>query len=418
MHSPAPHFDRPLADTDPALSSLIDAEARLQTDTIRLIASENFASRAVREATGTILTNKYSEGYPGARYYEGQQNIDPIEQLAIDRAKAIFGAEHVNVQPHSGSPANLAVYLAFLQPGDTVLGMDLAHGGHLTHGARVSITGKYFNSVSYGLNRDTGRLDYDQLRQLARTHRPKLIIAGHTAYPRHQDFAAFRAIADEVGAVLMIDMAHFAGLVAGNAHPSPIPYADVVTTTTHKSLRGPRGAMILCRQTHAARIDKAVFPGLQGGPHDNVTAAIAVCLHEAAQTSFRDYAQQCVRNAAALAAALSERGFDLVTGGTDNHLVLVDLCNKELGGKDVAQAMARAGLIANYNAVPWDTRPPRDPAGLRLGSPAMTSRGFVEADFARVAAWIDRLVSSRLDDDVIGTVHHEVRERCARLPAI
>ncbi|MFT4173178.1 MAG: serine hydroxymethyltransferase [Rhodocyclaceae bacterium] len=418
MHPPASDLVRPLAASDPALSALIDAEAQLQADTIRLIASENFASRAVREATGTVLTNKYSEGYPGARYYEGQQNIDAIEQLAIDRAKALFAADHVNVQPHSGSPANLAVYLAFLQPGDTVLGMDLAHGGHLTHGARVSITGKYFNSVSYGLNRDTGRLDYDQVRDLARAHRPRLIIAGHTAYPRHQDFACFRAIADDVGATLMIDMAHFAGLVAGGAHPSPIPYADVVTTTTHKSLRGPRGAMILCRLAHAARIDKAVFPGLQGGPHDNVTAAIAVCLHEASQASFRDYAGQCVRNAAALAGTLAERGFDLVTGGTDNHLVLVDLRNKDIGGRNVAQAMARAGLIANYNAVPWDTRPPRDPSGLRLGSPAMTSRGFVEADFARVAAWIDRLVTARLDDEVINTVAAEVRAACAGLTPI
>lgn len=401
---------------DPALAAMLAAEESRQRETVRLIASENYASGAVREACASLLTNKYSEGYPGARYYEGQQNVDAVERLAIARAKALFGAEHVNVQPHSGSPANLAVYLAFVKPGETVLAMQLAHGGHLTHGSKASITGKYWNVVHYGLNPESGRLDYDEIRGLARQHRPRLIIAGHSAYPRLLDFAAFRSIADEVGAILMVDMAHFAGLVAGGAHPSPVPYADVVTTTTHKSLRGPRGAMILCRAEHAAKIDKAVFPGLQGGPHNAITAAIAVNMLEAAQPAFSEYAHQCVRNAQALAGTLDARGFRLVTGGTDNHLILVDLRNKELGGKPVAQALDRAGLVANYNAVPWDDRPPQDPSGLRLGSPAMTTRGFREHEFQRVGEWIARVIDSGLDDKVIQQVATEVTALCREYP--
>ena len=405
-----------LAQTDPHLSSLLSAEEARQRSKVRLIASENYASCAVREACSSVITNQYSEGYPGARYYEGQQIVDQVERLAVDRAKALFGAEHVNVQPHSGSPANLAVYLAFLKPGDTVLGMQLAHGGHLTHGSKASITGKYWNIVSYGLDPQTRFLDYAKIRDLAREHRPKLIIAGHSAYPRRIDFSAFRDIADEVGALLLVDMAHFAGLVAGGAHPSPVPFADVVTTTTHKSLRGPRGAMILCRAEHAAKIDKAVFPGLQGGPHNAITAAIAVALQEALRPDFTAYAAQCVANARALADGLAAHGFDLVTGGTDNHLVLVDLRNKGLGGKPLAAALDRAGLVGNYNAVPWDDQPPQNPSGLRLGSPAMTTRGFREAEFRRVADWIARVVDSGLDEHVIVAVAAETRALCEGCP--
>lgn len=405
-----------LAQTDPHLSALLSAEEARQRSKVRLIASENYASSAVREACSSVITNQYSEGYPGARYYEGQQIVDQVERLAVDRAKALFGAEHVNVQPHSGSPANLAVYLAFLKPGDTVLGMQLAHGGHLTHGSKASITGKYWNIVSYGLDPQTRFLDYAKIRDLAREHRPKLIIAGHSAYPRRIDFSAFRDIADEVGALLLVDMAHFAGLVAGGAHPSPVPFADVVTTTTHKSLRGPRGAMILCRAEHAAKIDKAVFPGLQGGPHNAITAAIAVALQEALRPDFTAYAAQCVANARALADGLAAHGFDLVTGGTDNHLVLVDLRNKGLGGKPLAAALDRAGLVGNYNAVPWDDQPPQNPSGLRLGSPAMTTRGFREAEFRRVAEWIARVVESGLDEQVIAAVAAETRALCEGCP--
>ena len=403
-----------LEQNDAAIFDLIRQEEIRQKDKIRLIASENYVSAAVMEATGSVLTNKYSEGYPGARYYEGQQIVDQVERQAIERAKALFGAEHANVQPHSGSPANLAVYLAFLKPGDTVLGMQLAHGGHLTHGSKASITGKYWNAVSYGLDPQTRRLDYEQLRELARQHRPRLIIAGHSAYPRQLDFAAFRAIADEVGALLLVDMAHFAGLVAGGAHPSPLPYADVVTTTTHKSLRGPRGAIIMCRAQHAAKIDKAVFPGLQGGPHNAISAAIAAALGEALRPEFADYARRCVANAQALAQRLLEHGFDLVTGGTDNHLVLVDLRNKGIGGKPLAAALDRAGLVTNYNAVPWDDHPPQDPSGLRLGSPAMTTRDFDVAEFARVADWIARVVDAGLDEAVIGEVATQTQALCAR----
>jgi glycine hydroxymethyltransferase len=405
-----------LAARDPQLAALLAAEEIRQRDTVRLIASENYASAAVREACASVLTNKYSEGYPGARYYEGQHNVDQVERLAIDRARTLFGAEHANVQPHSGSPANLAVYLAFLKPGDTVLGMQLSHGGHLTHGSKVSITGKHWNAVSYGLDRATGRIDYAQVQTLAREHRPKLIIAGHSAYPRDLDYACFRAIADEVGAILLVDMAHFAGLVAGGALPSPLPFADVVTTTTHKSLRGPRGAMILSRAEHAARIDKAVFPGIQGGPHNAITAAIAVTLQEAAQPDFRDYAQLCVANARMLAATLLELGYGVVSGGTDNHLVLLDLRSKGIGGKPAAQALDRAGLVANYNAVPWDERPPQDPSGLRLGSPAMTTRGFGTSEFRQIAHWIDRVVSSGLDEQVIARVASEVHELAGSYP--
>ena len=411
--------ESPLRVVDPQLAGLIDDEARRQHDTLGLIPSENYVSRAVLEATGTVLTNKYSEGYPGRRYYEGQQVIDQIERLAVDRAQRLFGVDHANVQPYSGSPANLAVYAAFLEPGDTVMGMNLSMGGHLTHGWNVSVTGKWFRSVQYGVRRDTGRVDLDLVRELARTERPKLMFCGGTAIPRTIDFPAFAEIAREVGAVLVADIAHIAGLVAGGAHPSPVGYADVITTTTHKTLRGPRGAMILCDEAHTAAIDKAVFPGLQGGPHNHTTAAIAVCLHEAAQPVFAKYAEQVVTNAQVLAEALVERGFDLVSGGTDNHLILIDLTSKDVLGKAAAKALDRAGLTANYNAVPYDTRKPFNPSGLRMGTPAVTSRGMGPAEMIQIADWMDRTLTALAgeDESTIEAVAAEVREVAHAFPA-
>lgn len=406
-----------LLSADPEIADLIVAEENRQRDKIRLIPSENYVSHAVLAATGSVLTNKYSEGYPGRRYYEGQQIIDPIEVLAIERAKSLFGAEHANVQPYSGSPCNLAVYLAFLQPGDPVMGMELYHGGHLTHGWNVSITGKWFRPVQYGVRKDTGRLDYDQVRDLAMKERPRLIWAGGTAIPRIIDFAVFREIATEVGAIFAADMAHIAGLVAGGVHPSPVPLADVVTTTTHKTLRGPRGAMMLSKQAHGGVLDKAVFPGLQGGPHNHTTAAIAVALKEADEDGFRDYARQVVSNAAALAEGLLERGFDLVSGGTDNHLILVDLTNKGITGKKAAKALDRAGIELNYNTVPFDPRKPFDPSGIRLGTPAVTSRWMREEEMSRVAEWIDRVVSGHEDEDLIAKTAGEIKDFLASFPA-
>ncbi|MGI5169286.1 serine hydroxymethyltransferase [Spirillospora sp. CA-253888] len=407
-----------LRDEDPGLADLIEAEARRQYEKIRLIASENYVSRAVLEATGTVLTNKYSEGYAGRRYYEGQQNVDPIELLAIDRARAVFGAEHANVQPYSGSPANLAVYLAFLDPGDTVLGLSLPMGGHLTHGWSVSATGRWFNAVRYGVRADTGRIDMDEVRDLALKERPKLIWCGGTAIPRTIDFPAFAEIARETGAVLAADIAHIAGLIAGGAHPSPVGHADVVTTTTHKTLRGPRGAMILSTAEHAKAVDKAVFPGLQGGPHDHTTAAIAVALQEAARPDFADYAHRVVANAKALAAALLERGYDLISGGTDNHLILIDLTNKGVPGKPAAQALDRAGIELNHNAVPFDPRKPFDPSGLRLGTAAITTRGLGTEHMPRLADWIDEVVraAARRDETVVERVAAEIRDLMAAYP--
>ncbi|QXJ20012.1 serine hydroxymethyltransferase [Actinomadura graeca] len=415
MHDPAvPH----LRDQDPEIAGLVEAEARRQFEKIRLIASENYVSPAVLEATGTVLTNKYSEGYAGKRYYEGQQNIDPIELLAVERAKGLFGAEHANVQPYSGSPANLAVYLAFLEPGDPVMGLSLPMGGHLTHGWSVSVTGKWFRPVRYDVRPDTGRVDMDQVRDLALKERPKVIWCGGTAVPRTIDFPAFAEIAREAGAVLAADVAHIAGLIAGGAHPSPVGHAEVITTTTHKTLRGPRGAMILSTTEHAKAIDKAVFPGLQGGPHDHTTAAIAVALKEAARPEFAGYARQIVANAAALAAELLDRGYDLVSGGTDNHLILIDLTNKGVAGKPAAQALDRAGIELNYNAVPFDPRKPFDPSGLRLGTAAITTRGLAEEHMPRVAAWIDEVVlaTAKQDDTVVERVAGEVREMLAAYP--
>ncbi|MEJ2136402.1 MAG: serine hydroxymethyltransferase [Desulfofustis sp.] len=402
--------------TDIEIFGLIKQEEQRQCDKIRLIASENYVSAAVLQATGTILTNKYSEGYAGKRYYEGQQIIDQIECLAIERARTLFGAEHVNVQPYSGSPANVAVYLAFLNPGDTILGMALPHGGHLTHGAKVSISGKYFKAESYELNRETGLIDYDAIREKALSCRPKMIIAGHSAYPRHIDFARFRAIADECGALLMIDMAHFAGLVAGGAHPSPIPFADVVTTTTHKSLRGPRGAMILCKEQYGEAIDKAVFPGLQGGPHNHTTAAMAVAFKEADSKEFRDYARQVVENGRTLAETLNSKGFDLITGGTDNHLLLVDLTSKNIGGKPAAKALDQAGVVVNYNAIPFDPRKPGSPSGIRLGTAAVTSRGFGEREMIQVGEWINAVVADPENQSLLADIAEHIADYCRDYP--
>lgn len=406
-----------LAATDPEIARLIAEEEARQRDCVRLIASENYVSAAVLAATGSVLTNKYSEGYPGRRYYEGQRVIDEVETLARERAKALFGADHANVQPYSGSPANLAVYLAFLDPGDTVLGMGLPAGGHLTHGWNVSITGKYFRAVHYGVRKDTGRIDYDQVRELARKEQPKLIWAGGTAVPRIIDFAAFADIAREVGAVFAADIAHIAGLVAGGVHPSPVPLADVVSTTTHKTLRGPRGGMLLCTQAHKKAIDRAVFPGLQGGPHNHTTAAVAVALEEARQDTFKAYAAQIVANSRALAEAMLERGFALVSGGTDNHLILCDLTSKQVPGRAAARALDRAGIVLNCNSVPFDPRKPFDPSGIRLGTASVTSRGMREPEMKTIAGWIDQVVAAVEDEALHARIAGQVKELCAAHPA-
>jgi glycine hydroxymethyltransferase len=411
-------IDLALAASDPEVASLIEAETERQNETIDLIPSENYVSRAVLEAVGNVFTNKYSEGYPGKRYYEGQQIVDRLEQLAVDRAEQLFGVDHANVQPYSGSPANLAVYLAFLQPGDTVMGMSLPMGGHLTHGWGVSATGKWFRAVQYGVSAETGRVDLDEVRELALRERPKLVFCGGTAIPRTIDFEAFAEIAREVEAILCADIAHIAGLVAGGAHPTPVGHADVISTTTHKTLRGPRGAMLMSTEEHASAIDRAVFPGLQGGPHNHTTAAIAVALEEASRPDFSDYAHQVVANAKALAAALSERGFDLVSGGTDNHLILVDLRSKDLPGKPAAQALDRARITTNYNMVPFDPRKPFDPSGIRIGTPAVTTRGMKEPEMETIAGWIDAGVDAakREDDEALTRLGAEVRELALQFP--
>ncbi|MEU3323524.1 serine hydroxymethyltransferase [Streptomyces sp. NPDC006785] len=408
-----------LAASDPEVAALIGAEEQLQADTLRLIPSENYVSTAVLEASGTVLQNKYSEGYPGKRYYEGQQVIDRVETLAIRRAQALFGMDHANVQPYSGSPANLAAYLAFLQPGDTVLGMSLPMGGHLTHGWDVSATGRWFRAVRYGVRRDTGRIDLDEVRDLALAERPRLIFCGGTAVPRTIDFAGFAEIARETGAVLVADIAHIAGLIAGGAHPSPAGHADVVSTTTHKTLRGPRGAMLLSTAEHARAIDRAVFPGLQGGPHNQTTAAIAVALGEAATAGFCSYAHQVVANARALGEELAARGFDLVSGGTDNHLLLIDLTNKDVPGRTAARALDRAGIVVNHNTVPYDPRKPFDPSGIRIGTPALTSRGVPASAMGTVAAWITTAVEAARtgDETAIRTVRAEVKDLMDAYPA-
>ena len=410
--------DPPLREGDAVVARLVEREFERESRTLCLIASENHVSRAVLDALGSVFTNKYSEGYPGRRYYEGQQVVDELEALAVERAKALFGVEHANVQPYSGSPANLAVYLAFLEPGDTVMGMALPMGGHLTHGWSVSVTGKWFRAVQYGVRADTGRIDVDEVRELARRERPKLIVCGGTAIPRTIDFAGFAEVAQEVEAILVADIAHIAGLVAGGAHPSPVGLADVLSTTTHKTLRGPRGAMLMCGSEHATAIDRAVFPGLQGGPHDHVTAAIAVALGEARRPEFAAYARQVVANAKALAGHLADRGFDLVSGGTDNHLILVDLTSKGIGGKPVAQALDRAGLTLNSNTVPFDPRTPFDPSGIRLGTPAVTTRGLREPEMAVIARWLDEGVAAAKSgaEDALERIRHDVVELADAFP--
>ncbi len=412
-----PALQETLAAADPEIAELLAAEERRQRDKIRLIASENYVSGAVLAATGSVLTNKYSEGYPGKRYYEGQQFIDRVEQLCIDRAKSLFGADHANVQPYSGSPANLAIYFAFLRPGDTVMGMGLPAGGHLTHGWNVSITGSYFRAVQYGVRKDTHRIDLDEVRDLARKEKPKLLFAGGTAIPRTIDFAAFAEIAREVGAIFAADIAHIAGLVAAGAHPSPVPVADVVSTTTHKTLRGPRGGMLMCTAAHAKAIDRAVFPGLQGGPHNHTTAGIAIALKEAQTDLFKQYAHQIVANSRALAAALVEKGWSLITGGSDNHLILADMTPKNVPGKVAAKALDAAGMELNYNSIPFDPRKPFDPSGVRLGTAAVTSRGMKEPEMKQIAAWMDRVVSAPSDAGLQETIAAEIREVCAKFPA-
>jgi glycine hydroxymethyltransferase len=404
-----------LQDADPDVARLIGEETRRQSEGIELIASENFVSPAVMEAMGSPLTNKYAEGLPGKRYYGGCEVVDQVEQLAIDRAKQLFGAEHANVQPHSGAQANAAVFLAFLKPGDTFLGMDLSQGGHLTHGSPVNFSGMLYKAVSYGVT-DDGLLDYDAMRRQAREHKPKMIIAGYSAYSRHIDFAAFAEVAREVGALFMVDMSHFAGLAATGAYPSPVPHADVVTTTTHKTLRGPRGGMILCKAEHAKAIDKAMFPGTQGGPLEHVIAAKAVAFREALQPSFRAYSQQVVANARALAAALASRGFQIVSGGTDNHLMLVDLRSKNLTGKVAEKALDLAGITVNKNTVPKETQSPFVTSGIRVGTPAVTTRGMKEPEMQRIAELMDRVLSDAASEAVQGEVKGLVRDLTDRFP--
>jgi glycine hydroxymethyltransferase len=410
------HLDA-LQATDPEIADLIRAEEKRQADCIRLIPSENYTSRAVLQACGTVLSNKYSEGYPRKRYYEGQENIDAIEQIAIDRAKALFGMDHANVQPYSGSPANAAIYLALLEPGDTVMGMDLACGGHLTHGAKVSFSGKIYRSVQYGVSEKTHLLDYDAIREQALKEKPKLLFAGISAYPRLLDFEKFASIAKEVGAVLAADIAHISGLIVAGVHPSPAGHADIVSTTTHKTLRGPRGGMLLCNEEHAQALDKAVFPGLQGGPHNHTTAAIAVALKEAATPEFKEYGKQVVANAKAMAEALQEFGFELITGGTDNHLMLIDITKKGLTGREAAKLLASAGIVCNCNGIPFDTRKPWDPSGIRIGSPSLTSRGMKEPEMREVARWMNEVVSNPQSDEVAGHVRSEIKELCDQFPA-
>ncbi|MFA5701005.1 MAG: serine hydroxymethyltransferase [Desulfuromonas sp.] len=405
-----------LAQFDPEIFAAIQKETARQEYSLEFIASENFVSESVLEAQGSVLTNKYAEGYPGKRYYGGCEFVDIVEDLAIDRAKALFGAEHANVQPHSGSQANMAVYFATCQPGDTILGMNLAHGGHLTHGSPVNFSGQLYNVVPYGVKKETGIIDYDEVETLALKHKPKLIIVGASAYPRTLDFAAFRQIADKTGAPVMVDMAHIAGLVAGGAHPNPVPYAEYVTTTTHKTLRGPRGGMILCREEFAKTVNSKIFPGSQGGPLMHVIAAKAVAFREAQGKNFTTYAHQVVANAKALAQGLLEQGLSLVSGGTDNHLVLVDLSNTEITGKVAEKALEDAGITVNKNAVPFDTRSPFVTSGFRIGTPATTTRGLKEEQMQQVACWVRRALDNIDNAAALGGIRAEVKELCQQYP--
>jgi glycine hydroxymethyltransferase len=407
---------RTLRETDPDIATAIANELHRQNHGLELIASENFVSRAILEAGGSVFTNKYAEGYPGRRYYGGCEYVDVVERLAIDRAKALFGAEHANVQPHSGAQANMSVYLTLLKPGETVLGMNLAHGGHLTHGHPLNFSGKLYTIVPYGVNKEDERIDYDELDRLADEHKPKMIMVGASAYPRVIDFARIRKAADRVGAAMVTDMAHIAGLVAAGVHPSPVPHSDFVTTTTHKTLRGPRAGMVLCREPYAKELDKAVFPGLQGGPLVHIIAGKAVCLKEAAEPAFAEYQRQIVKNAARLASALKDAGFRLVSGGTDNHLMLVDVFSKGITGKVAEAALGKAGITVNKNAIPFDRNPPMVASGVRIGTPAVTTRGMREAEMDTVADLIVRALKTPDDDQALGVVKAEVEALCRRFP--
>ena len=409
-------MQRSLAQSDPEIAAAIANETARQADGLELIASENFVSTAVLEAVGSVMTNKYAEGYPGKRYYGGCEFVDVAETLAIARAKALFGADHVNVQPHSGAQANMAVYLTLLKPGDVVLGMNLAHGGHLTHGHPLNFSGKLYTIVPYGVRRDDERLDYDEFDRLAEEHKPKLIIAGASAYPRVFDFARMGEVARRVGAPLMVDMAHIAGLVAGGQHPSPVPHADFVTTTTHKTLRGPRGGMVMCREQYAKDLDRTVFPGVQGGPLMHVIAAKAVCFREAAMPEFAAYQQQLVANARRLSAAMTAAGFRIVSGGTDNHIVLVDVFSKGITGKVAEAALGQAGITVNKNAIPFDQNPPMVASGVRLGTPAVTTRGMGEAQMDEIAGFISRALASPEDGAALTMIKKEVEQLCRKFP--
>jgi glycine hydroxymethyltransferase len=405
-----------LHENDPQIAAAIDDEERRQHEGLELIASENFVSEAVLEAAGSVFTNKYAEGYPGKRYYGGCEFADVVENLARDRAKQLFGAEHANVQPHAGSQANMEAYAAILQPGDKILGLNLAHGGHLTHGHHLNFSGKTYKIIPYGVTKETETIDYDALEKLAEQERPKLIIGGGSAYPRIIDFARMRQIADKVGALYLVDMAHFAGLVAGGAHPSPVPHAHIVTSTTHKTLRGPRSGMILSKAEFGTAIDKVVFPGMQGGPLVHIMAAKAVCFHEAMQPEFRDYARQVVANAKVLAQTLAEEGFRIISGGTDTHLMLVDVFSKGMLGSEAEKALGDAAITVNKNAIPFDTNPPMKPSGVRIGSPALTTRGMKEGEMRQVGRWIAEVLLQRADATVAGKVRKQVLELCEAFP--
>ncbi|MBZ5616466.1 MAG: serine hydroxymethyltransferase [Acidobacteriia bacterium] len=409
-------MSRPLYEVDPQISNAIDNEVRRQHEGLELIASENFVSEAVLEAAGSVFTNKYAEGYPGKRYYGGCEFTDVVENLARDRAKKLFGADHANVQPHSGSQANQAAYASVLQPGDTILGLNLAHGGHLTHGHPLNFSGKTYKIVPYGVTKETETIDYDELEKLATAEHPKLIIGGGSAYPRIIDFVRMRQIADKVGAFYVVDMAHFAGLVAGGVHPSPVPHAHIVTSTTHKTLRGPRAGMILSKQEFGAAIDKTVFPGMQGGPLVHIIAAKAVCFLEASQPGFRDYARQIVANAKVMAETLAADGYRIVSGGTDTHLMLVDVFAKGMLGSEAEKALGEAGITVNKNAIPFDTNPPMKPSGIRIGSPAMTTRGMKEAEMRQISHWIAEALDHRTDAAVLAKIRKQVLEMAEAFP--
>ena len=416
MKNPSNRMYMSLYENDPQIAAAIDNEGRRQHEGLELIASENFVSEAVLEAAGSVFTNKYAEGYPGKRYYGGCEFADVVENLARERAKQLFGAEHANVQPHAGSQANMEAYASVLQPGDIILGLNLAHGGHLTHGHHLNFSGKTYKIIPYGVTKETETIDYDALEKLAEQERPKLIIGGGSAYPRTIDFARMRQIADKVGALFLVDMAHFAGLVAGGAHPSPVPHAHIVTSTTHKTLRGPRSGMILSKAEFGAAIDKVVFPGMQGGPLVHIMAAKAVCFHEAMLPEFRAYAAQVVANAKVLAQTLADEGFRIISGGTDTHLILVDVFSKGMLGSEAEKALGDAAITVNKNAIPFDTNPPMKPSGVRIGTPALTTRGMKEGEMRQVGRWIAEVLLQRADASVAGKVRGQVLELCESFP--